>query len=61
LNYLNWTLNLPGDFCYKNGLLCDHNHLDGSAGKFICSGLGGKRDKGSKYEYYKKEESKEGV
>lgn len=50
-----WQENQTGDYCYKNGLICDHNHIDGPIRKFICSGFGGKCINGSKYNYNTKE------
>ncbi len=46
--------NPTGKYCYRSGLVCDHNQIDGPMRSFICTGIGGECTNGSAFEYYVK-------
>lgn len=44
--------NIVGTYCYRTGLLCEHNLKDASINpQNVCSAIGGKCNKGSAWSY----------
>ena len=53
-------MNIPGDWCYKGGVVCEHQRIDSPDRRFLCSGLfDGVCNKGTEYSFPPSQISKE--
>ena len=53
-------MNIPGDWCYKDGVVCEHQRIDSPDRRFFCSGLfDGVCNKGTEYSFPPSQISKE--